>query len=207
MGRIKDLTNQKFGRLTVLKFAGFGSSHKTQWKCLCECGNEIIVKSNSLITGHTQSCGCLESETKKNNNKSHGLRYDPLYKTWLNIKNRCNNPNNSHYIYYGKKGIKLCSEWNNFESFYNWAYTNGYSSGLSIERIDNSKNYCPENCKWIPIEEQSKNRTSNYQIEFEGIVRTVAEISRLTGIKVSTLYSRIQRTGSIYLKNGKIKKD
>lgn len=206
MGKIKNLINQKFGRLTVIEFAGFGSSHKTQWKCKCDCGKEVIVKSNSLITGHTKSCGCLETEVKREINKTHGLRYDPLYRTWLNMRDRCNNPNNSHYIYYGKKGVKVCNLWNNFKEFHTWAYSNGYipNSNLSIERVDNSKGYCPENCKWIKISEQSKNKTSNYQIEYDGKLRTVAEISEITGIKAPTLYSRIRRTGSIYLKNGSI---
>lgn len=181
MGKIRDLTNQKFGRLTVLEFSGYASNRKTQWRCKCECGNEIIVKSNSLVTGHTKSCGCLEIETKKKNNKTHGLRYDPLYKIWLNMRSRCNNPNNSHYCYYGEKGIKICQEW------------------------DNSKNYSPENCTWILMSEQSKNRTYNHQIEYGGKLCTIAEISELTGVKPSTLYSRMRNKGTIYLKNGKIK--
>lgn len=205
MGKIKDITGEKFGRLTVIEFAGYGTSNKTQWKCLCECGNEIIVKTNSLRTGHTRSYGCLEIETKRECSKTHGLRYDPLYSTWLNIRDRCNNPNNSHYKWYGEKGIKMCDKWNDFREFYDWANNNGYVKGLSIERIDNSLGYCPENCKWIEFKDQAKNKTSNYQIEFEGELRTIADIARITGIKVQTLYSRMNRSGSIYLKNGKIK--
>ena len=204
MGKIKDLTNQVFGRLTVIEFAGFGSSHKTLWKCKCECGNEITVKSNSLVTGHTRSCGCLEIETKKKNNLKHGLRNDPLYPTWLNMRDRCNNPNNSHYKYYGKKGICLCEEWDDFKNFYNWAYSNGYVKGLTIERIDINSNYCPENCKWISMKDQARNKSNTLHVEFGGKMITIPEISEITGIKTSTLYSRVRRTGTIYLKNGKI---
>ena len=161
--RGQSIIGEKFGRLTVLEDAGFTTTgaRKKLFKCVCDCGKIVIVKRNSLISGHTKSCGCFEIESKKTNNLKHGLRHHPLYTTWLNIKDRCNNPNNTHYKNYGERGIKMCKEWSNdFKSFYDWAINNNYKKGLSIERLDVNKGYSPDNCSWIPFNKQEKNKTT-----------------------------------------------
>lgn len=199
MGKeVKDLIGRKFGRLTVISCKGKANNGKYQWECICDCGKIVTVKGNSLTTGHTKSCGCFELETKKSVNTTHGLRHHPLYHVWLNMKHRCYNLKDSHYIYYGGKGIVVCDEWlNSFEAFYNWSINNGYSKGMSIDRIDNSLNYCPTNCRYIPIEKQSSNRTTNHKILYKDKIYTIAELSRLLNIKSSTLYSQIRRNGRI----------
>lgn len=195
---IKDLTGKRFGRLTVLESSGKSSNGKYQWNCKCDCGNYIIVKGNSLTTGHTKSCGCLGRESKVEVNTTHGLRNHPLYGVWLNVKGRCCNPNNSHYKYYGDKGITVCDEWrDDFKSFYDWMINNGYHKGMSIDRIDNSLGYSPDNCRVIPLSAQSSNRTTNYKIPYNDSFYTVAELSRLLNVKSSTLYSRLRRNGKI----------
>lgn len=198
MAKVKDLTGKRFGRLVVIELAGKSANGKYQWKCKCDCGNYIIVKGNSLTTGHTKSCGCLEKETKRVVNTVHGLRKRPLYKVWLNMKDRCYNPNNSHFKYYGGKGIIVCNEWkNDFKTFYDWMSSNGYKEGMSIDRINNSLGYSPSNCRVIPFREQSSNRTTNYSIMYEGHFYTVAELSKLLNVKSSTLYSKLRRHGRI----------
>lgn len=198
MTRVKDLTGMRFGRLVVVELIGKTANGKYQWKCKCDCGNYTIVKGNSLTTGHTKSCGCLEKETKREVNTIHGLRRCPLYKVWLNMKDRCHNPNNSHFKYYGGKGIAVCSEWKeDFKLFYDWMINNGYEKGMSIDRIDNSLEYSPDNCRIVPFNKQSSNRTTNYAIMYEGIPYTVAELSKLLNVKSSTLYSRLRRHGRI----------
>lgn len=199
MGQICNLNGLRFGRLTVVGFSGLNKHRKATWNCLCDCGKSVIVVGASLTNGSTKSCGCYEIETKQGRNATHGLRKHDLYKTWLNIKSRCYNSNNSHYKYYGKKGIGMCDDWrNNFKSFYDWAINNGWERGLSIERIDNSKQYEPENCKWIDMCKQSQNRTTNhYVVDKNGNVYTIAEISRKTDINVHTLYSCYNKHKSI----------
>lgn len=199
MGQIRNLNGLRFGRLTVVGFSGLNKHRKATWNCLCDCGKSVIVVGASLTNGSTKSCGCYEIETKQERNATHGLRKHDLYKTWLNIKSRCYNSNNSHYKYYGKKGIGMCDDWrNNFKVFYDWAINNGWKRGLSIERIDNNKQYEPENCKWIDISKQSQNRTTNHYVaDKNGNVYTIAEISRKTNINVHTLYSCYNKHKSI----------
>lgn len=81
-----------------------------------------------------------------------------IYGTWNNIKQRCENKTNHMYYYYGGRGITLCDEWHNLETFMKWASDNGYSDDLTIDRIDNDRGYCPDNCRWATMVEQNKNK-------------------------------------------------
>lgn len=199
MGKVRDLKGLRFGRLIVIGFSGLNKHRKATWNCLCDCGNKVVVVGSSLTSGATKSCGCYEHETKQKRNVTHGLRKHELYKTWLNIKARCYNPNNNHYKYYGGKGIGMCDEWKgDFKLFYDWAISNGWKCGLSIERIDNKVSYKPSNCKWINMNEQSKNRTTNhYLIDKKGNVFSIADVSRITSINAHTLYACYNKNKSI----------
>lgn len=91
------------------------------------------------------------------------------------------------------KGIKVCEEWDDYSSFYDWAIANGYNDNLTLERIDNNKNYEPNNCKWIPKSEQSKNRTSNHYITYNNQTKTLTDWAKEFGIKRTTLSNRIRK--------------
>ena len=181
---------RRFGKLVVVKYLYTNKIGKTIYLCKCDCGNFKEVKRNCLVVGHTKSCGCLP----RKGNFKHGQRRTRLYSTWLNIKDRCNNKNNSHFKYYGEKGIKMCDEWaNDFLSFKNWAVENGYVEGLSIERIDNNKGYDPNNCKWIPTKEQARNRSNvKFQI-INGEKMSLSEIAIKYNVNPSTIYGRYRR--------------
>ena len=198
---IENLKGRLFGRLTVIDFAGYGSSRKTQWLCQCSCGKRSVVKSANLKNGNTRSCGCLEQESKMHANKKHGLRHHPLYHTWLNVKDRCNNPNNRHYNNYGGRGINICPQWQEcFKSFYDWAMSSGWKRGLTIERINVNGDYAPANCCWIPLSQQAKNKRNTILIELQGEKFHVEEVAKILGIAKSTVYSRLQRHGDLTLR-------
>ena len=163
MSKLKDLTGQKFNHLTVIERAENDQQGKARWLCRCACGNIKIILGDSLRSGKTTSCGCVHSEISKRMQKQncvkHNKSFTPLYKIWRCMKQRCYYSKNISYRYYGERGIKICDEWlNDFEPFYNWAITNGYKEGLSIDRINVDGNYEPSNCRWATAKEQANNR-------------------------------------------------
>ena len=123
------------------------------------CGTEFKTNTYAIIQGKTKSCGCYQKRRTSETNKTHGLGYTRLYNIWASIKDRTLNINTKVFNDYGGRGISICDEWkNDFMSFCNWAMSNGYSDELSIDRIDNDGNYCPENCRWTTSTIQNRNQ-------------------------------------------------
>lgn len=142
----KDIIGKRFGHLVVLD-EYIKIPNGTKWKCRCDCGNETYVYRGKLVIGHTKSCGCL-------NHRLGGLSDHKLYSVWAGMKYRCYNEHAQGWHNYGEKGVKVCNEWkDDFLVFYNWSMENGYQDGLTIERKDADKDYCPENCEWISLSE------------------------------------------------------
>ena len=124
------------------------------------CGTEFKANTNDVVQGKTRSCGCYSKRRASETHKTHGLGSTRLYNIWADIKRRTLNPKNKRYSDYGGRGITICDEWLDVQNFYNWAITNGYEEdkGLSIDRIDNDGNYCPENCRWTTSIIQNRNK-------------------------------------------------
>lgn len=192
MGKFKDLTGQKFGRLTVIERAPT-KNKRTMWKCVCSCPNKtiFIVDSANLTSGHTKSCKCLNNERIGNLNKTHHKTDTRLHRIWGSMKQRCYNPKNNRYKTYGAEGKTVCEEWQEFAPFYDWAMANGYRNDLTIERIDETKGYLPENCRWATQKEQQNNRRNNHLITYNGKTQTIAQWADDIGIKYQTLLRRI----------------
>ena len=120
-----------------------------------------------------------------------------INRIWNNMKDRCYEENCISYVNYGAKGIKICEEWLVFENFYKWSLENGYAETLSIDRIDGTKDYCPENCRWATQYEQSNNRCNNHLLTYNGQTLTIRQWSDVTGIEWYTINNRIKRGWSV----------
>lgn len=153
-----DLTGRTFGRLTVLGPHG-KIGRRFWWECRCTCGVTKSICGDNLKSGRTNSCGCLR---KEGNQWSHGRSHTSLYNSLRAMKERCRLKSHPGYKNYGGRGITVCEEWCQPKSgavnFINWALANGYSEGLTIDRIDVNGNYEPSNCRWVTMKEQSQNK-------------------------------------------------
>lgn len=150
----------RFGRLVVLERAA-NRKDRVAWFCLCDCGTQVVVRGDHLKSGNTMSCGCLHSEIAgmdiKKRSTTHGMRKSPTYTSWLTMRERCNNPKNEHYNYYGGRGIRVHSDWDkSFTSF--WFYMGDRPAGMTIDRIDPDGNYEPGNVRWATASEQRANQ-------------------------------------------------
>ncbi len=166
----KDLTGNRYGKWTVIEFAGRTKNRDALWLCRCDCGTERIVVWNNLRDGVTNSCGCVPK------NYFHGTRqstnplskqHPRLYSIWLGMRRRCTCKSSSDYKNYGARGIKVCPEWSSFDVFVEWAIANGYADNLSIDRIDNDGNYEPSNCRWADAKTQANNRRQRSLASFD----------------------------------------
>lgn len=194
-GRFRDLTGQRFGKWVVLSFAGRTKRGLYAWWCRCECGTERMVGGHYLKRGLSEACGCVARAKLIARCTTHGQSHSnktPTYTSWATMRIRCNNPNAFGYENYGGRGITVCERWNDFTVFLN-DMGERPSMSHSIDRIDNSKGYYPENCRWATRREQSNNRRSNRKIEFYGVKKTISEWARMWGMGKHTIKDRLNR--------------
>ena len=196
-----DLIGQTFHQLTVIARAD-NLGGRTTWLCDCSCGNTVVVLGVNLRNGNTESCGCLKANSYKlaaRANVIHGLSKSRLYSTWRGMLARCYNQNDPKYYLWGGRGITVCNEWReSFVPFRDWALESGYQDNLTIDRISSNGNYCPNNCRWVTRAENSSRKSNNIRIKCpDGIVRTLSQISKLTGLTHSMLYQRYAKCTTI----------
>ena len=164
MSAVKDLTWQRFGRLTAIARAGSDAQGKATWYCICDCGNIVVATGAQLRRYNTRSCGCLAQEVSRKLRSKHGKTKTRLFPVWQSMKDRCHCPSNHAYKYYGGRGIAVCDEWRyDFQKFYEWSIANGYDENApkgqcTIDRIDNDKGYSPDNCRWVDMKVQNNNK-------------------------------------------------
>lgn len=167
MPAYKDITGHRFGRLVALERQG------RSWLCQCDCGKQMIASGANIRKGNTKSCGCLKHEPY---HLTHGYRHTKIYKSWYAMLQRCGNPKNTRYKYYGARGIAVCERWRKFENFL--ADMGERPPGMSIDRINNDGNYEPDNCRWATQEQQINNRRKFGMLSVFTTNELVAELKR-----------------------------
>lgn len=181
---------EKINHLTLIeKHEGVKSLFK------CDCGNEKMINLYNVKIGKTKSCGCLFKEHP--NHTKHGDRWTRLYRIWRGMRERCNTPSCSTYKNYGARGITVCDEWNNYETFKKWALKNGYNDKLTIDRVNVNGNYEPSNCQWTTYKRQANNTRNNRILTAFGRTMTMTQWAEEVGIKASTLWARLDRGWSV----------
>lgn len=196
MNIFQDMTGQRFGRLIVVKrIPNLPNSKVTRWECKCDCGNITFTGRPNLMHGKSTSCGCYaaESKRKRKTRTTHNESRTRLYSIWQSMKQRCYDKNTNGYEQYGAKGIKICEEWMDYNNFSKWSTENGYSELLTIDRKENSKGYNPENCRWLTMKEQNRNKIKNRIIELDGDKKCVSYWSETLNIPINTIVNRLNR--------------
>jgi len=186
-----NLLGQVFGRLTVVERA-VSETQQSRWLCLCTCGKQCIVLGSLLNSGHTKSCGCLQQQRVHEINTTHGMssNTNPLYIVWKNLKQRCDNENRKGYKDYGGRGITYTDKWRTFEGFFE-DMGEEWKPGLMIDRVDNEKGYCKENCRWTTRTVQNRNRRNTRIVCYCGDTKPLAEWCDLLGLDYNKTLARI----------------
>jgi len=190
--RYKDITGNVYGRITVLKPYGSDSKGQMTWVCECECGERIVRKGCTLRLGKIKSCGCWKKEFAASINKTHGMGKTKINYVWLDMKGRCNNENHKRYKDYGGRGISHDPRWEKFENFYE-DMKESYKEGLSLDRIDNEKNYTKGNCRWTDVLTQNNNKRNNVFETVDGITATRSQLADMYKVPRPTFYWRLKR--------------
>lgn len=203
MGKFKDLTGEKFSRLTVTNRSD-NVGRTVMWECLCDCGKIKRNAGHNLTRGKVRSCGCLLHEINSKKATTHGMSKTSFYNIWTDMRTRTGNKNSRGYRDYGGRGIKIL--WSNFESFetdmhdsYLEHVSKNTVSNTTIERLDPNGDYCKENCIWDTKQAQAKNKRNTKYITVSGETKTVMDLSRESGIPYHTLCNRINKNLPIEL--------
>lgn len=205
----RDLTGRRFGKLTVLRFAGYlkgpsdSAPRRASWLARCDCGREVVRAGSEMF--RRKSCGCQRNAHRqapagaRNPAYKHGhaskRNTTPTYRTWASMLGRCKNPNRQCYPYYGGRGIRVCERWETFENFL--ADMGERPPGTSIDRTDVNGDYCLENCRWASDETQARNRSNNVMLTYHGKTMTQTDWCKNRGIKLGTLRRRLDLGWSI----------
>ncbi len=187
---VKDITGFESGRLTALRFVEL-REHRSFWEFQCACGRTTVVIGVNVTNGNTTSCGCYAGESRVIRLTRHGGSRTREYSCWRAMLNRCSKPNNTHYEYYGGRGIIVCERWHTFENF---IVDMGFapSPKHSLDRFPNNDgNYELGNVRWATRKEQMRNMRTNRFITYEGVTLCLIEWAERTGLKSTRIRQRL----------------
>jgi hypothetical protein len=191
MSRLRDLTGQTFGRLTVIE-RGPNKGIRTYWWCKCICDTRCLIYRGRLLSGETQSCGCLHKELSRQRRLIHDMTHTPEYHIWCSMRQRCRDPHVKSYPDYGGRGITVCERWlHSFENFYADMGARP-SPKHTIERKNNDGPYAPDNTIWLPKTLQNMNKRNSHLITLDGQTACLKEWMHRTGTSLTTFYRRVQ---------------
>ena len=197
--RISDITGKRFGFLVVDAYLGVilirrRRRRTSAWLCRCDCGADYIAAHGPLTRGDIKSCGCQHFALISQANRRHGNCKHPLFRVYASMVRRCHDKRNKSFAYYGGRGITVCERWRN--DFVAFASDMGERpTGASLERVDNSKGYSPDNCRWASRREQMRNTRHNVNITFAGQTMCMKAWADAVGISLQTLATRLNRHG------------
>jgi len=189
----KNYTGQRFGRLVCVKpvYKILASGKKRgAWECLCDCSNITYVETRVLKT--TVSCGCYKTDIIKQRLTTHGQSKKRSYRIWTLMMNRCFNPKNASWRYYGGRGITVCDRWQSYENFAE-DMEEPPSKQHSIDRKNSDGNYGPDNCQWATPMEQVRGRRNTAMITIDGVSRPLIEWCKIAGTKYVTAFGRLRK--------------
>lgn len=186
----RELAGQRFHKLIVLSWAEwrhYASGRESTWLCQCDCGKQAVVPQRNLVGGNTKSCGCIVGKHKR----THGATETREFKTWVSMRQRCENERHKSYKDYGARGIKVCARWQAFANFL--ADMGPKPAGASLDRIDNERGYAPENCRWTDMRTQSNNRRSSLTLTINGVTKTYAQWEHDACLRPGTVSVRLNQ--------------
>lgn len=182
--KYKEYIGKKYNHWTIIDISTRPRLCGVEFICKCDCGTIRTIQLSSLKRNKTKSCGCI--------NKVNYNTKSSLYKIYLHMKSRCYCKTDKKYKNYGKRGIIICKEWlEDYSMFLDWSIKNGYKEGLSIERIDVNGNYEPNNCKFISISEQTKNKTTSHYYKYNGKIYSLKELTTIFAHSYKYLHREI----------------
>lgn len=182
MTKRKDISGERFAMLVAVEPA-CKLRGRCAWLCLCDCGKTKIATLSDLSSGKVKSCGCIKKYSSPRNSRTHGMTHERIWTIWSGMKQRC--IRNPHY-----RNVSVCEEWKRFEGFRDWAFSNGYSDDLTLDRINNEGNYEPSNCRWATYKQQENNRANTVYLTVAGETLPISTWSEQVGIPRETLRNR-----------------
>lgn len=193
MPPLKNLVNQRFGRIVAIQFAGMDRHGNVRWLCRCDCGKEKAILGYTLTNGATSSCGCLGEERRMATITIHGQstrkRRSKTYVVWNHLIQRCCNPNNKAYNNYGGRGITVCKKWKEFGNFLE--DMGDAPERCQIDRINNNKGYNKGNCRWVSSKINNRNRRNNRLITHKRTTQCLAAWAEETGLSCRVISWRL----------------
>lgn len=188
----ESVVGQTYSELTVLSLEGRDHASKMLVRCQCSCGKVHTLRFNSIQSGQALSCGHANREATAARNTIHGLSYHPDFQVWVDMNKRCHGSDPGLIKNYKDRGISVCEQWRKDPAQF-FKDMGPRTKGMTLERVDNSKGYSPENCVWASMKTQQNNKRTNVVLELHGRRMTISQWANELGMSKNTIWFRVKR--------------